>query len=283
MEVGEWKDYYYPNSENARSIWYHDHADQHTSSNAYYGQTGLYIIYDPAEDSLGLPSGDYDVPLAIIDKSYQSNGDLQSPEASTINYFGDIIHVNGQPWPYFAVEPRKYRFRIFNKSLSRPYDLYLPDADGNLIAFQVIASDSGLFESPVTTSDVVIGMGERYEIVVDFASYTGQNLTFMNGMEIEHVNEFENTNKIMMFVVGSSVSDSSNNGDVPAILNGELVRPPPRTTVDHVFQFQQGGEAQWTINGIDFDDVNNRVLARPPQVCLRVNRVGRRNLANLNV
>lgn len=25
-EVGEYKDYYYPNMQNARSMWYHDHA-----------------------------------------------------------------------------------------------------------------------------------------------------------------------------------------------------------------------------------------------------------------
>ena len=28
LEVGEWKDYYYPNNEGARSIWYHDHAGE---------------------------------------------------------------------------------------------------------------------------------------------------------------------------------------------------------------------------------------------------------------
>ena len=26
-----------------------------------------------------------------------------------------------------------------------------------------------------------------------------------------------------------------------------------------------GGDDIWTINGVDFDDINNRILARPPQ------------------
>jgi bilirubin oxidase len=39
-EVGEYKDYYYPNAQNARTLWYHDHAIEHTAENAYMGQAG---------------------------------------------------------------------------------------------------------------------------------------------------------------------------------------------------------------------------------------------------
>jgi bilirubin oxidase len=265
MKVGQYKDYYYPNSESGRTIWYHDHADGHTAADAYYGQAGVYIIHDPAEDALGLPSGNYDVPLALTDKIYQSNGDLASPTGNTMNFFGDVIEVNAQPWPYLSVEPRKYRFRIFDMSLSRPYDLYFEDPSGNWIDFQVIASDSGLFGTPVTTNDLVIAMGERYEVVVDFSSYAGKNISLNNNMQQQQINEYDNTDQVMRFVVGNSVSDSSNNGAVPSTLNGNIQWPAERTTVDHTFNFQMGGEAMWTINGVDFSDVNNRILARPPQ------------------
>lgn len=98
LEVGEWKDYYYPNYESGRAMWYHDHVHHHTSTNAYFGQAGGYIIHDPNEDSLGLPSGQYDVPLAIVDKIYQSNGDLVSPEGETQEFLGDIsTSINYHP------------------------------------------------------------------------------------------------------------------------------------------------------------------------------------------
>lgn len=265
MQVGQFKDYYYPNTESARSIWYHDHADNHTASDAYYGQAGVYIIYDPSEDSLGLPNYNYDVPLALSDKSYQSNGDLQSPDGSVINFFGDTIHVNEQPWPYLSVEPRKYRFRLYDMSLSRAYDLYLVDPEGNWLDFEIIASDSGLFASPVKSNDLTIAMGERYEIVVDFSAYEGKNITLGNKMSSPQVNEYDNTDKVMRFVVGNSVSDDSNNGDVPSTLDPNIQWPEKRTTVDHVFNFQMGGEDTWTINGVTFNDAANRVLARPPQ------------------
>nr|POE77559.1 bilirubin oxidase [Quercus suber] len=356
IPVGSYKDYYYPNQESARAIWYHDHAEGHTAADAYYGQAGIYIIHDPAEDSLGLPKGKYDVPLAIADKSYQSNGDLVSPNGSPMNFFGDTIHVNDQPWPYLAVEPRKYRFRLYDMSLSRPYDLYFADKNGNWIEFQVIASDSGLFGGPVTSKDVTISMGERYEVVIDFAAYAGQNITLGNNMQQQQINEYDNTDKVMRFVVGNKVTDNTNNGAVPSVLNGNIQWPAAliasdsglfggpvtskdvtismgeryevvidfaayagqnitlgnnmqqqqineydntdkvmrfvvgnkvtdntnngavpsvlngniqwpaaRTTVDHSFNFQMGGESMWTINGVDFNDANNRVLARPPQ------------------
>jgi bilirubin oxidase len=267
LENGQWKDYYYPNNEGARSIWYHDHLHGQTAVNAYEGQAGVYIVYDPKDDALGLPSGKYDVPLALSDKTYQDNGQLVSIEGIELNFVGEMIQVNEQPWPYLEVEPRKYRFRIYDMSVSRPYDLYIVDEDGNWLDFQVIASDSGLFGHPVTTRDLTISMGERYEIVVDFAGVRGQNVTFANKMRNPSIEDFENTDKVMRFVVGNDISDSSNNGAVPGTLNPDLAFPKKQnqTEVDQVFNFQMGGDATWTINGVAFSDPNARVLARPPQ------------------
>lgn len=267
MEVGQYKDYYYSNSEGARSIWYHDHAEHHTAVNAYYGQAGVYIIEDPAEEQLGLPSGKYDVPLALSDKTYQDNGELLSIEGIDTNFVGEFIQVNEMPWPFLEVEARRYRFRIYDMSVSRPYDLYLVDEDGNWLDFQVIASDSGLFSHPVTTNDLTIAMGERYEIVVDFSGVQGQNITLANKLQNPAIEDFENTDKVMRFVVGNSVSDDSNNGPVPDTLNPDVDFPEKenQTEVDQVFNFQQGGDAIWTINGVAFSDPNSRILARPPQ------------------
>ena len=120
------------------------------------------------------------MPLTVSDKTYQSNGDLASPDGDKTNFFGDVIHVNGQPWPYMAVEPRKYRLRLYDLSLSRPYDLQFVDGNNSPLEVEVIASDGGLFGSPVSTNNIVIGMGERYEVVIDFSGFKQQNVTLMN-------------------------------------------------------------------------------------------------------
>lgn len=202
----------------------------------------------------------------ISDKMYTDSGDLVSITGEQNDFVGDIMEVNGQPWPYLQVEPRKYRLRFFNVATSRPMDLHVEQSNGDWLDFQVIASDSGLFGSPVPSNDVTICMGERYEIVVDFSNFANQNLTLKNAFALSGagLNDYTNMDLVMSFVVGDSVSDWSSN-DVPSTLNPNIQWPEDRDEVDHVFRFQLGGENHWTINGVDFNDVNNRVLARPPQ------------------
>ena len=40
---GEYKDYYYPNAQPMRTLWYHDHSLGITAVNAYFGQAGFYV------------------------------------------------------------------------------------------------------------------------------------------------------------------------------------------------------------------------------------------------
>ncbi|KAI4721455.1 Cupredoxin [Aureobasidium sp. EXF-10727] len=267
IKYGQYKDYYYPNDQSARSIWYHDHADGITTLNCFRGLIGTYIIYDPEEDKLDLPTGKYDVPLLISDKMYTASGDLVSiNEDKEQDFIGDIIEVNNQPFPYLEVEPRKYRLRLYNTATSRPFDLHVEQSNGDWVDFQVIASDSGLFGSPVNSNDVTIAMGERYEIVVDFSAFANQNLTLKNAFNLQGQGfaQYDNTDLVMSFVVGNNVNDWSSNS-VPSTLSTDIPWPADRDQVDHVFRFQVGGDNHWTINGVDFNDVNNRILARPPQ------------------
>ncbi|EKG20523.1 Multicopper oxidase type 1 [Macrophomina phaseolina MS6] len=257
---GQYKDYYYPNAQSARTLWYHDHAVFHTAENAYYGQAGFYILHDSAEDSLGLPSGDYDIPLGLSSKQYQSNGDLFSPNGETDSLFGDVIHVNGQPWPYLKVEPRKYRFRLLDTSISRAFQLSLQDDKSKKIDFNVIASDAGLLSSPVPTNLLHISMAERWEIVVDFSQYAGKNITMKNERDVQADEDYNSTDKVMRFVVGNKVTSTANN-NLPGSLRS-VPFPPNKSGVDRSFKFERKG-GEWTINGVTFADVENRILGKP--------------------
>ena len=150
-----------------------------------------------------------------------------------------MIEVNYQPWPYLAVEPRKYRLRLYNMAMSRPFDLHVEQSNGDWIDFQIIASDSGLFGAPVTSNDVVISMGERYEIVVDFSGFAGQTLTMKNAFASFGIPLTDSTGQVMQFVVGDTVEDWSSN-DVPAVLNPSISWPETKTEVDHTYRFQRG-------------------------------------------
>ncbi|KAK4641301.1 hypothetical protein QC761_611170 [Podospora bellae-mahoneyi] len=263
---GEFKDYYYPNQQAARFLWYHDHAFMHTAENAYFGQAGAYIIHDPAEDALNLPSGYgvHDIPLVLSSKQYNNNGSLFTTNGETDSLFGDVIHVNGQPWPYFNVEPRKYRLRFLDAAVSRTFKLYFQRQTGSSakIPFQVIATDAGLMTSPATTNDLYISIGERYEVVFDFSPFAGQNITLRNTDDVGQDDDYLHTNKVMRFIVGNTpVTDTSS---VPSTLATVDWPTPDGTGVDRHFKFDRSN-GEWQINGVVFADVNNRVLANVPR------------------
>jgi spore coat protein A, manganese oxidase len=70
-------EYYYPNDQSARLVWYHDHAVGITRINAYAGIASAYVIRDSFEGNLrnlGLPefveNGGREIPIVIQDKIF---------------------------------------------------------------------------------------------------------------------------------------------------------------------------------------------------------------------
>src|SRR4051795_12390346 len=134
---GQFKDYHYPNVQQARTLWYHDHGVHFTAPNAYMGLAAMYILHDRLEVGLVeqgmLPGGAYDVPLIIKDAMFTSSGQLIFEDNSQSSLFGDVILVNGKPWPLMQVEPFMYRFRLLNASISRSYNLSLDTGDDLIV------------------------------------------------------------------------------------------------------------------------------------------------------
>ncbi|KAH7089363.1 bilirubin oxidase precursor [Auriculariales sp. MPI-PUGE-AT-0066] len=256
-----YKDYYYPNRQSARTLWYHDHAFEITAVNAYYGQAGFYILHNPAESALGLPEGQYDIPLMINSRYHQTNGQLVSPATETDALYGDIISVNSQPWPYMIVEPRKYRFRLLNSAVSRTFKTYLM-ASGVTArqSMTVIASDAGLVSTATNTTSLVLGIAERWDIVIDFSQYVGKNVTLMNERDFFTNEDYAATDRVIQFRVGNTVTSTANNNLPSALATHDL--PPVKTAVAHSFEFERKN-GEWRINGVGFADAANRVLAHP--------------------
>src|SRR3954453_4503405 len=50
---GGYKDYHFPNSQEARTLWYHDHGVHHPAQNVFMGLAGMYQL--PATVEEGLP------------------------------------------------------------------------------------------------------------------------------------------------------------------------------------------------------------------------------------
>lgn len=149
----------------------------------------MYIIRNEQEDSPGLPSGKYEIPLIIQDKSFNEDGSLfyprtvdnpppEFPNPSIIpGFVGDFIVVNGKIWPYLEVEQRKYRFRILNASNQRFYRMRLDSGQ----PFVQIGSDGGLLQRPVTVDEITIAPAERVDVIIDFSEQpVGSNIILTN-------------------------------------------------------------------------------------------------------
>ena len=65
-------DYYYPNDQTARLMWYHDHAMDITRLNAYVGLASAYIVRDAVEEAMIKANliPEREIPLIIQDKSF---------------------------------------------------------------------------------------------------------------------------------------------------------------------------------------------------------------------
>lgn len=112
--------------------------------------------------------------MALTSKRYNPDGTLWSPLVNNEvqNLFGDVIHVNGQPWPFLKVEPRRYRLRFLNAAVSRTWELYFETAAGKRANMVVVGSDSGLLLEPVGTTQLDFAIAERWEV--------GKCITFLS-------------------------------------------------------------------------------------------------------
>ena len=237
----------YANDQEAATLWYHDHAMGLTRLNVNAGLAGFYLLRDPGKEAaMDLPSGEYEVPLAIQDRMFTADGQLYWPSSLDEFYtpaeiaamgpdvprtsilpefMGDHILVNGQAWPFLDVEPRQYRFRLLNGSDSRVYTLQL--SSGTRIT--QIGGDQGYLPAPAPLTKLTIAPGERADVVIDFAGLAGQRVILTNNAKIPFPNgaaaDPRTVGRIMSFRVGSKVTTPD--APLPSTLN--TITTPPQT------------------------------------------------------
>ena len=132
-----------------------------------------------------------------------------------VQFEGDVPTVNGAPWPYLNIEPRRYRFRILNGSNHRFYKLQFGKAP-----VYAIGADDNYLDNPLKESSVSVTPGERVDIVVDFTGLKGQTITMSNSGMSESVSLPE----IMQFRVVTALKGRDQSCD-PAGGKAPCARP----------------------------------------------------------
>jgi len=136
----------------------------------------------------------FEIPIAIQDRSFNTDGSLFYPnsrnffdEATAENpgfipeadlspiwnpeFFGNMIMVNGNTWPFQTVQQRRYRIRFLNGCQSRFLILDWSHVPG--VEVWQIGNEGGFLAAPVNiTADhgnqLLMGLAERADVIVDF-------------------------------------------------------------------------------------------------------------------
>ena len=288
------------------TLWYHDHIIDFTAENVYRGLVGFSLMYDnpvlepvavdPFTDALPthtrdvgdetmaptpalpnllqLPSGDFDVPLALQEKTFGLNGALIYDLFNTDGFMGEKYLVNGKVQPYLPVKRRKYRLRLLNGSNARTYHLFLTDKNGRSYPMTQIATEGGLMSRPVVRGNgVLLSMAERIEVVIDFKAFPHPQFTelYLENRLLQDDGRGPNGTferpelaalgtQVLQFKLEEEVSDPSHVPAVlrlfPAISELALSKAKVRTFV------MDRTNGQWAINGQLAGDLS-RAVAKP--------------------
>jgi FtsP/CotA-like multicopper oxidase with cupredoxin domain len=213
----------------------------------------MYIVQDAVELGLPLPKDQYDVPLIIQDKQFTTNGRLVFDDQGEKSQFGDVILVNGAPWPRMEVAARKYRFRVLNGSISRSYKLALSNGGD----FIMIGTDAGLMSAPVSAKNFRLGMAERYEFIIDFSKYAIGTRIVLQNLGLPNNDDYDGTEQIMRFDVVAPATDDSS---IPSTLRTVESIPESAAVRTREFRYERTN-GLWVINGKVWE--KDRIDANP--------------------
>jgi FtsP/CotA-like multicopper oxidase with cupredoxin domain len=145
----------------------------------------------------------YEIPIAVQDRSFNADGSLFYPDTRTFfdgivrdyipvgefppiwnpEFFGNMIMVNGNTWPFHTVQQRRYRLRFLNGCQSR----FLILDFGNIPGVEVwqIGNEGGFLAAPVNLTGtsgnrLLMGLAERADLIVDFTNVPLGNYVLAN-------------------------------------------------------------------------------------------------------
>ena len=168
IDPGETFVYEFEMRNRAGLYFYHPHTHEATATQVYRGMAGAIIVNDDEEKALELPSGEFEIPIVLQDRSFNDANQLVyggGMHARMVGFQGDHVLVNGRPDYAVDVASRAYRLRILNGSNSRIYKLAWDDAS----PITVIGVDGGLLEKPEEKPYVMLAPGERLDAWADFS------------------------------------------------------------------------------------------------------------------
>jgi len=167
-----------------------------------FGTTAVLPGPAPNEGDMGNKTY-YEIPIAVQDRSFNTDGSLFYPDTRVFfdeivgpyipsgdfspiwnpEFFGNMIMVNGNTWPFQTVEKRRYRLRFLNGCQSRFLILDFANIPG--VEVWQIGNEGGFLAAPVNLTAangnrLLMGLAGRADLIVDFTNVPVGNYVLGN-------------------------------------------------------------------------------------------------------
>jgi spore coat protein A len=128
-------DYYYPNDQSFRLVWYHDHAHGITRINAYAGIASAYLILDTINDAYvtagKIPPLGQTIPLVWQDKIFVDPATIILGDPGWATYARPDVQSSGSLWYAHTYDPKLYRWFKGKKTFTPPPVSVVPEFFGD--------------------------------------------------------------------------------------------------------------------------------------------------------
>ena len=239
----------------------------------------------------------YEIPIAIQDRAFNADGSLFYPDTRAFfdefagpfipesdlspiwnpEFFGNMIMVNGNTWPFQQVEQRRYRFRFLNGCQSRFLILDFSKIPG--VEVWQIGNEGGFLAAPVNiTADcgnrLLMGLAERADLIVDFTNVPVGNYVLGNlgpdepfgGGEPDNgdgtgfpVADPDSTGQIMQFRVVPAVAPDPTTPpmflQLPALMPLPTESATRKLALIEMMSMHHDGPAEAMLGHVDADDL----------------------------
>lgn len=144
----------------AGTYWYHPHPHGHTAEQVFRGLAGGFIVRSRKDPLAGFAERN----LLLTDLRLTQNGRIAPNSAADWHdgREGDHVLVNGALEPILVIgKGETQRWRLWNATSARIMQLALPGHD-----IQLVGTDGGLIEAPLSIDRLTLAPGERAELLV---------------------------------------------------------------------------------------------------------------------
>jgi len=244
------------------------------------------VLPGPAP-AIGDPPGMtyYEIPIAIQDRSFNADGSLFYPDTREFfdsivgdfipdgvfspiwqpEFFGNMMMINGNTWPFQTVEQRRYRFRFLNGCQSRFLILDFNQIPG--VEVWAIGNEGGFLSAPVNLTEtngnrLLMALAERADLIVDFTNVPLGNYVLGNvgpdepfgggvpGTDFP-VADPASTGQVMEFRVVPAVSKDPTTP--PQFLQLPAVAPLPAETVTRPLALIEEAGLGYDVDGVEVE------------------------------